>query len=346
MGRSGGGGFGGGGFGGFSGGGRSIGGFSGGGGRSAGPGSFGGGYPGGGGHGGGFSEGFIIGTLLNAGRRSSGGGSSNPGPTPPPNKSNNNPNNKNSGVGCGLLLIVFCIIFMVGIGCALFGFGGCSSQGIGTSTVEREALPASAVNETDYFKDADGTWINDSSELSDGMRAFYQDTGVQPYLYILPNGFSTSPEELGSLAEQYYDELFTDEGHFLLVFCDDNKGSYTCGYAIGAQAKTVMDSEALGIFADYLDRYYYDYSLSEEEIFAKTYASTGERIMKVTTSPLVYIALAAAIIVVALVIAFIVWKRHEKRKQEQEQMERILKTPLESFGDQDVENLAGKYEDK
>lgn len=347
MGRSGGGGFGGGGFGGFSGGGRSFGGFSGGGGRSAGPGNFGGGHHHGGGyHGGGFSEGFIIGTLLNSGNRGSGGGSYHQGPTPPSHNPNNNPNNKNSGVGCGLALIVFCVVFLLVIAFALFGAGGCSTNGIGASTVAREALPASAVNETEYFKDTDGTWINDSSELYDGMRAFYKETGVQPYLYILPNGSSTSTKELSSLAEQYYDELFTDEGHFLLVFCDDGNGSYNCGYAVGAQAKTVMDSEAIGILADYLDRYYYDYSLSEEEIFEKTFASTGERIMTVTTSPVVYVAGAAVVIVVALVIAFIVWKRHEKRKQEQEQMERILHTPLESFGDQDVENLAGKYEDK
>lgn len=350
MGRSGGGGFSGGGFGGFSGGGRSFGGFSGGGGRSAG--HRGAGNIGGGHHGsGGFSEGFLIGTLLNSARRGSGsygqggsgGGSQHQGPTPP---TNNSSNNGGSGMGCGIAMVVFCVVFLLVIAFALFGGGGCSSSEITASTVAREALPASAVNETQYYSDTDGTWITNASKLNSGMRSFYEETGVQPYLYILPNGYSTSTQELSSVAAERYDELFTDEGHFLLVFCDDGNGSYNCGYAVGAQAKTVMDSEAISILADYLDRYYYDYSLSEEEVFANTFANTGERIMTVTTSPIVYVSVAAVIIVIALVIAFIVWKHHEKKKREQEQMERILHTPLESFGDQDVENLAGKYEDK
>lgn len=361
MGRSGGGGFSGGGsFGGFSGGGRSSGGFSGGGGRSSGP-SFGGGRSGGsspfggGGHsGGGFTEGLILGHLLGSSRNKSRRGTEpppNPGPPPPPNDhdphndKNKNDNkgdiNKNNGKGCSILTIIFCVIFIL----AVIGILS-DEDDLTASTVTREALPASAVNATDYFTDADGTWITNTSQLTQGMRSFYKETGVQPYLYILPNGTSTSTSELGEIAAEEYDKLFTDEGHFLLVFCDDGNGSYNCGYTVGAQAKTVMDSEAISILADYINRYYYDYSLSEEEIFANAFADTGERIMTVTTSPIVSVAEAGTIIVIALVIAFIVWKRHEKRKREQEQMERILNTPLESFGDQDIENLAEKYEDK
>lgn len=357
MGRSGGGGFSGGGsFGGFSGGGRSSGGFSGDGGRSGGP-SFGGGRSGGsspfggGGHsGGGFTEGLILGHLLGSSRNKSRRSTEpppNPGPPPPPNDhdprndKNKGDINKNNGKGCSILIIVFCVMFIL----AVIGILS-DEDDLTASTVTREALPVSAVNETDYFTDADGTWITNTSQLTQGMRSFYKETGVQPYLYILPNGTSTSTSELGEIAAEEYDKLFTDEGHFLLVFCDDGNGSYNCGYTVGAQAKTVMDSEAISILADYIDRYYYDYSLSEEEIFANAFADTGERIMTVTTSPIVSVAEAGTIIVIALVIAFIVWKRHEKRKREQEQMERILNMPLESFGDQDIENLAEKYEDK
>lgn len=352
MGRSGGGGFSGGGsFGGFSGGGRSSGGFSGGGGRSGGP-SLGGGHSGGSSPfgGGGFTEGLILGHLLGSSRNKSRRGTEpppNPGPPPSPNDhdprndKNKGDINKNNGKSCSILIIVFCVIFIL----AVIGILS-DEDDLTASTVTREALPASAVNETDYFTDADGTWITNTSQLTQGMRSFYKETGVQPYLYILPNGTSTSTSELGEIAAEEYDKLFTDEGHFLLVFCDDGNGSYNCGYTVGAQAKTVMDSEAISILADYIDRYYYDYSLSEEEIFANAFADTGERIMTVTTSPIVSVAEAGTIIVIALVIAFIVWKRHEKRKREQEQMERILNTPLESFGDQDIENLAEKYEDK
>lgn len=192
----------------------------------------------------------------------------------------------------------------------------------------------------------EGGWFSNRSQLESGMRQFYQETGVQPYLYLLPNGSVTSTTELTAMAEELYPQLFTDEGHFLLVFCDNGAGSYNCGYTVGSQAKTVMDDEAIAILADYLDRYYNDYSISEEEIFSKAFADTGERIMTVTKSPLPVIAVCAAVVVVAVLIFITLKKRREQREREQKRAEEILKTPLEKFGDQEIEDLADKYENQ
>lgn len=354
MGRSGGGGSGGGGggFGGFSGGGRSSGGFSGGGGRSGSPfggggrsdpsygnnSPYGGGYGGGGN--GGFGMGMLLGTLLNS-PRSGGGGNY---PPPDGGQPGGSGGGKSSG---GCIIAVLTVGFILLISVLLLSFGSCSgSDSVATSTVEREALPASVVSETAYFTDEDGGWISNAGQLESGMRSFFKDTGVQPYLYILPNEATTSTQQLGEKADELYGKLFTDEGHFLLVFCDDGSGSYNCGYAVGSQAKTVMDDEAVGILSDYLDRYYNDYSLSEEDIFSKTFQDTGERIMTVTQSPIVPIVAGIAVIVVALLAFFVFKKIQERKKAEQESTERILQTPLEKFGDQDVEDLAQKYEDK
>ena len=108
---------------------------------------------------------------------------------------------------------------------------------------------------------------------------------MQPYVYILPNGESTSVSDLKSRAEALYPQLFSDEGHFLLVFCDDGRGGYNCGYTVGSQAKTVMDDEAVSILADYLDRYYNDSSVSEEESFrsrsaARRRSGSGRRMRR------------------------------------------------------------------
>ena len=167
-----------------------------------------------------------------------------------------------------------------------------SGGGVAKSTVEREKLPASAVQETGYYTD-EGGWFGNANRLEAGMKQFYRETGVQPYLYLLPNGAVTSVSELTEKAEELYPQLFQDEGHFLLVFCDDGHGSYNCGYTAGSMAKSVMDDEAVGILADYLDRYYSDYSISEEEIFSNAFAKTGERIMTVTRSPVVPVAVCA-----------------------------------------------------
>lgn len=346
MGRSGAGG-GGGGFsgGGFSGGSRGSGGFSGGGGSGrSGQGGFGGGFggppPGPPSHHGssGFWEGMVIGSLLND-RRGGGGGGNRP-------PSNNNQNNNGCGIGC---LIVILLVFALGI---FFAALGGSSDSVTKSTVQREALPASAVTETAYYTDEAG-WISNKNELTSGMKDFYKRTGVQPYLYILKdfNGSTTpSTTELQQFAEQEYDKLFTDEGHFLLVFCDTGSGSYNCGYAVGSQAKTIMDSEAVSVLADYLDRYYSS-DMEDEEFFSTAFQKTGERIMTVTKSqtPTVIIVFVIAAAVVVVVFLLYRWRekaRAEKRRRDKE-MEDILQTPLDKFSDEDeAENLAKKYEKK
>ena len=331
MGRSGGargGGFRGGG---FRGGGRSFGGFSGGGrsgGRSFG-GSFGGGRSAGGPPPGGHRPIRTGPIFINTGRRYYGGGSYRHGW---------NGGSIAAAVIVLLAILVILFAYMEGVS----GVSGGSS--IQSSTYEREKLPASAVTETAYYTD-EGGWFSNRAQLEAGMRQFYEDTGVQPYLYLLENGSVTSVSQLTAMAEELYPQLFTDEGHFLLVFCDDGYGSYNCGYAVGSQAKTVMDDEAIAILADYLDRYYNDYSISEEEIFSKTFADTGERIMTVTRSPLPVIAVCIAVVVVAVLVFITLKKRREQREREQQRAEKILNTPLEKFGDQAVEDLADKYED-
>lgn len=326
MGRSGGGGGGGFSGGGFSGGGRSSGGFSGGGGgRSGGDGGFsGGGF-------GGFRTGPIF---VSSSRRYYGGGGGGGG----------GGGNRNSG-GANIVAIIIAVALMVFILGVSNGFLSSAGGGISRSTVEREKLPADAVHETAYFTD-EGNWFGNAKRLEAGMKAFYKETGVQPYLYLLPNGTTTSVDELTRKAEELYPQLFKDEGHFLLVFCDDDRGSYNCGYTVGSQAKTVMDQEAIGILADYLDRYYNDRSISEEEVFSETFEKTGERIMTVTKSPIVPIIICIAVIVVAVVIFVTLKQRRLQREREQKRAEEILKTPLEKFGDQEVEDLAEKYKDK
>lgn len=338
MGRSGGGG---GGFsgGGFSGGGRSFGGFSGGGGHGrsggfGGPSSYGGGYHGGGN---GFGTGFLIGSLLNSSRGtgSSGGGAPSP-------SGGGNPQRSGSGCGGVLGTLIAIIFFMLFIS-VMFGALGGGSSSVAPSTVQREALPAGAVNETAYYADVDGGWVRSPSRMEEGLCYFYKETGVQPYVHILPNGSNTSVSDLGTYANELYDELFTDEAHFLLVFCDDNYGSFNCGYAVGSQAKTIMDDEAVGILADYLDRYYQE-AATDEEVFSDAFAATADRIMTVTESPLVPIAVCFAVVAVACIVFAIFRQRTRAKAEQQARTEAILKTPLEKFSDGELDDLEKKYE--
>ena len=51
-----------------------------------------------------------------------------------------------------------------------------------------------------------------------------------------------------------------------------------------------------------------------------------------------------AVIVVALVVFLSLKKHREQQERERKRTEEILKTPLEQFGDRDIEDLAEKYE--
>ena len=182
------------------------------------------------------------------------------------------------------LAVLFSVVFA-----AFTAFGAASSTlapnipflAQAAAAEQRSAAAATVRAETGYYTDADGDWIHNPGLLERGLRYFYQMTGVEPHVYILPNGTTTSSSELQSYAEHLYSELFPDNWHFILLFCDDGEGGYNCGYAVGSQAKTIMDSEAISILADYLDCYYSDFSLSEEEIFSNAFIKTAEHIERV-----------------------------------------------------------------
>ena len=372
MGRSGGGGgfSGGGGFGGGFGssGGGFGGGFSGGsgsGGRSAGHGGsgFGGGYHGGGYYGGGFGGGSFwggfLGGLMGSSRSGGGGGGSVPpqmspqpsGPQQPgsgdgPGGNGPQPGSsqgKSSNSGCGTVFVIVAAVLLVLLLVVALGGGSCTGANVPASTVERTALPAGSVNETGYFTDEDGDWIHDPAKLERGLRHFYEETGVQPYVYILPNGSVRSYQELQSIAQEKYDELFTDQAHFVLVFCDDGNGRFNAAYWAGAMTGSVLDDEAINIFKAYLSQNYDDMGLTEEEIFSDAFADTADRIMTVTPSPLPVIAVCAAVIIVAVVVFLIVRNRRLAEQREAERMQEILNTPLESFADAELADLEKKY---
>ena len=314
---------------------------SGGGGGRSGGGSFGGGNNGFGGRP--FFGGLWGPVIINNSTRNYGGGSG------PSNNNGNGGNGNNRGnSGCGTVLAIFIVVMVFFVIVAPL-LSGSSGGGITKSTVAREALPASAVVETDYYTDEPG-WISSKSTLLSGMKEFYEKTGVQPYLYIatsVDGTTSPSTSQLSAYAKQLYSEKFTDQGHFLLVFCDDGKGSYNAGYWMGDQARTVLDDEALDIFAGYMNEYYSG-DMEDEEFFSTTYAKTAERIMTVTKSDWPVATTVIAVVIAVAVIVFLLytwWKKSKEQKNvEAKRTADILNTPLEKFGDSEVEDLAKKYE--
>ena len=343
MGRGGGGG------GGSRGGGGSFGGSRGGGGRSGGSfggrgggsfggsgGSFGGGSFGGRGSigGGGSFGGSFLGAFMGS---KMGGGTSGGSPYNRPS------GNGSTGRGCGTIVIVLVVIAIV---IAIIFAASSSGSDVAKSTVVREPLPKGSVNETDYYKDELG-WIENKAVLLSGLKHFYDKTGVQPFVYITDtvNG-SHYPEysDLENYANNLYDELFTDEAHILLLFFEYTPSAYMDYYVTGTQAKGVIDAEAGTILLDYIDKNYYDSSLSEAEFFGDSFRDAADRMMDVTKSPWIIVLVVLGIIVVVVVL-FAWWKHAKKQKNlEAEQTAQILNTPIEKFSDNEVDNLTEKYD--
>ena len=277
-----------------------------------------------------------------------------------------------------IMLFIAVVMFIVFCNLLIFVF---QSPQITASTVHREKLDASSVIGTDYYSD-ELNWIKNSTTLRNGMRKFYEQTGVQPYLYITdkvyvpPYGSTTdnsslktasesnatpensttftvdglntvfypSSEQMDWYANYLYEELFSDEGHLLVLFQEHDSGEYNVWYVCGKQAKTVIDDEAANILLDYIDHYYYS-SLDDDQMFATAFEKAAARIMTKTTNPVVVLLICLTAVIIVC-IAFKWWKRIKRQKNiEAEQTEKILNADLHSFGNKDSElkDLEDKY---
>lgn len=256
---------------------------------------------------------------------------------------NQAPPPSNKGCGTGLLIGIIGIIILSLIAFFLFGGNG----QIESSSVQREPLSSGSVNETDYITD-EARWINNEAQAEEGLRYFYNQTGVQPHLLITNDisGSSTaSPSEIEAYAEDFYNENFTDEAHLLLIFYEPRPNDYLTYYLAGRQAESVIDDEAGQILLDYLDQNYTNSSLDEEGYFSKSFKQAADRIMAVTKSPLPTILISLVVLIVAILI-YLAWRRKQQaEKERQRQTEEMLSRPLETFGSQDLSDLEKKYQD-
>ncbi len=346
--------------GGFSGGGRSSGGFSGGG-RSSG--SFGGAGRAGGSSGRGRPGGGFGGPGPGGSRRPAGGGFG-PGGGPVPPRGPMPPGGYRTGGGCCSSFLIMPILIIL-IACILiFSFTGItrtsasgSDSGITASTVERTKLDSSKCQEYGSYYTDELNWFGNGSEIESGMKEFYEKTGVQPYLYLTDsvNGSSNPSEsQLQSYSETIYSNLFSDDGHLVLLFYqqDNDYGNYEMWMTIGSDADDVIDTEAMNIIFDYVEKYYYDDSVSEEGVFGKAFSSAADRIMGTSSNSsgssgssviiIVIVVIAAALIVVYLVRDRMK-KNREKAKKVQAEREEILNTPLKKYNSESISDLKDKY---
>lgn len=243
-------------------------------------------------------------------------------------------------VWCILIILFFSIISGVSEG---------NGSGVTKSTVKRDKLQLHLSDEAGYYTDESG-WIDNQTILERGLKEFYNETGILPYVYITDNingDYDPSTETIEQFAEWTYTELFDDEGHALLVFWE-HSSAYEYILWLGEDAAELMDNEACDILFDYLEYYYYE-DVTDEEFFAYAFADAGKRIMTKTMTTGQYFSILL-VVIGAVIIVFAVYKwrkaRQVKEAERKKRAEEILNSPLEKFGENGdiIDELEKKYE--
>ena len=129
--------------------------------------------------------------------------------------------------------------------------------------------------------------LDNVDNTAKGLKGFFNKTGVQPYIFITSYEEykleDYSEQERKDVAKQIFNENNLPSHAFLVVFWvnyeDDINIDYTT-YAIGNQAERIMDDNALSIFKQSVEDYWYDYSLSTDKVLEKAYDKAADSIMR------------------------------------------------------------------
>lgn len=243
----------------------------------------------------------------------------------------------NSTLTMIILIIIFGMAFLNVVTTKL------GNGGVPKSTVERTKLSASECQFVDDWYQDDADWIYSKSKLIKGMQSFYNDTGVQPFLWITDNidGKARPTEsDFENALNQKYDELFDDEGHLIVCFMESSPNVWATYAWAGDAARNVMDDEAINILHGYFSRYYTS-DMEDEEYMATVFRRTGESIMKVDKSnkAVLFTVIGVCGVGLCVVVGLIfVFKSIKKKKELAEVNRDILNT--------DIDDLTDPLEDK
>lgn len=236
---------------------------------------------------------------------------------------------RRGGTGC-FPLIVLLIIVVIGFFNQLHpGSGSSQDAEIAVSRTERTPV-SGTISYADWYLDELG-FIDHDTDLTDGLKYFYSQTGIQPYVVLLQYDPSvwTDGKWNEAAAEEYlaqmYHETFSDNGHLILAYfacendSEDMDGTFYLYY--GSAAYSIMDDEAETIFWSYFDRNYNNLDLSIAEFMGQTFRQTADNIMHISTgrndsNTFVTISVVFAVVCVIVIIAGIIVFAKMNRKED------------------------------
>lgn len=296
-------------------------------------GGFGGGYGGGfggdygGGFGGDYSDGF-------------GGFWGHPNRQPP----------RRSSPWPGVIIIALLVVVFL-----VTKFGGSLTGG--RSTIARERIDGTefvancVVDEIDY--------INNEGKTGRGLKEFWKETGVQPWVYFKAYEPSLNSDEACAAWAKSYAESLGYNHIFLFVYFESEAESHgndsTLGYMYhitGPSATQVMDNEAVGLFWNYLDADWVSWDANDTDgMMIHIFDRTAKTIMRVSTTTkdiVLWVVIGLVVIAVGSFTVIVITKKRNAERERAEETERILSASNDMLQgtESSAERLGQMYDDK
>lgn len=245
---------------------------------------------------------------------------------------------------------IIAIIFVIII--AMFIIFSITVPASGTqSTIERTRVESGLAYDTNVvIKDETG-WIENQGQVGRELRKFWDLTGVQPYIIMLDYDETlTTDADKEDNSFELYDEYINREDAILFVYYGERDLENDVGlmcYVLGKQAASVFDGEAIDIWYNNIDYYWYgDGTMTD--VYIKAYNKTADTIMSAPTNNydvIIVCSIAGAIIVIFYITYKIITAKMKREKEKAKETEDILKaaanTTAQSMTDND--DLLNKY---
>ena len=248
------------------------------------------------------------------------------------------------GNGCRTAILIALIVLLVFMLVSMFA----NQSG---STVVREKLTGVPAYDSGCVADQIGVF-DDAGTVEKGLKDFYDQTGVQPYVIFKDYDSSlTTDAAKEKWANDFYDAKIDQENGFLFVYFGESPedGSGYMSYVSGTQTNAIMDDEAIDLFWGRIDKAWSDFGGSGfDSAFVKAYSDTATTIMRVSTTGNDVLKWVLIVLLAAVILGWILRMRKEKNRREKEraeETERILNTPIDKIGE-DADDLVNKYRDK
>lgn len=260
---------------------------------------------------------------------------------------------RTSGFGYGGLLTMLLIFWIIG-SVLTVAFANSSSNSSSNKKINHDKFKGSVDSQYGYYIDTSADYglepfIDSTNEaaLNSGFKSFYDKTGVFPVLYVIE-----SVDNPNKYTDELYSQLFKSEGNLLILYVAELDDYF---FAAGHDIGEVIDEESLNLICDKVNANWNAYNGDLAKIFGEGMKNAGKQIMAESSEQImaksnfrvIMVTLIIGLVVIIVVLILFTWwkKRVAQKNKEQEDLEKILSTPLETFGTTPIQDLAAKYDD-